>query len=198
MARPREFDETAVLDAAVEHFWLFGYQAASIRELAVSMGITGASLYNAFGDKRALFRIALARYAETNIESRIKRFEGDFTSRKAIEAFFRDVIGYSLKDGNRKGCLLVNSALEFDPDDRETKDVVRDVFIEIEAFFKRTVLAGQESGEIPQTQPAGDLARLLLSALLGIRVLARVRPNRALLDGIVRAALSLLDHQQPA
>jgi TetR/AcrR family transcriptional repressor of nem operon len=197
MARPREFDETAVLDAAVEHFWLFGYQAASIRELAVSMGITGASLYNAFGDKRALFRSVLVRYAETNIENRIRRFEGDFTPRKAIEGFFKDIIGYSLRDKNRKGCLLVNSALEFDPEDAEMKEVVRDVFIEIEAFFKRAVVAGQESGEIPQIQSAGDLARLLLGALLGIRVLARVRPNRALLDGIVRTALSLLDHETP-
>jgi TetR/AcrR family transcriptional regulator, transcriptional repressor for nem operon len=195
MARPREFDETAVLDAAVEHFWLFGYQAASIRELAVSMGITGASLYNAFGDKRALFRIALARYAQINVDDRIKHFEGGFSSRKAIEGFFRDVIGYSLRDKNRKGCLLVNSALELDPEDDEMREVVRDVFIEIEAFFKRAVAAGQETGEIPQIQSAEDLARLLLGALLGIRVLARVRPNRALLDGIVRAALSLLDHE---
>src|ERR1700761_7185139 len=102
MARPRKFDETAVLDAAVEHFWLFGYQAASIRELALSMGIASASLYNAFGDKRALFRIALARYARINVEDRIKHFEGEFASRKAIAGFFREVIGYSLKDKNRK------------------------------------------------------------------------------------------------
>jgi TetR/AcrR family transcriptional repressor of nem operon len=195
MARPREFDETVVLDAAVAHFWRFGYQTASVRELAASMGITGASLYNAFGDKRALFRLVLARYAEVNIEDRIRHFEGDFSSRKAIEGFFRDVIDYSLKDKNRKGCLLVNSALELDPEDAEMKDVVRDVFIEIEGFFKRAVLAGQESGEFPETQSAGDLARLLLGALLGIRVLARVRPSRALLDGTVRAALSLLNHE---
>jgi TetR/AcrR family transcriptional repressor of nem operon len=195
MARPRQFKETAVLDAAVEHFWLFGYQAASIRELAASMGINGASLYNAFGDKRALFRIVLARYVEINIESPIRRVEEEFSSRKAIEGFFRDIVGYSLRDKDQKGCLLVNSALELDPEDAELKEVIKDVLVEIEAFFKRAVVAGQQSGEIPQTQRAADLARFLLSAILGIRVLARVRPERALLDGIVRAAMSSLEHE---
>jgi TetR/AcrR family transcriptional repressor of nem operon len=195
MARPRQFKETAVLDAAVEHFWLFGYQAASIRELAASMGINGASLYNAFGDKRALFRIVLARYVEINIESPIRRVEEEFSSRKAIEGFFRDIVGYSLRDKDQKGCLLVNSALELDSEDAELKEVIKDVLVEIEAFFKRAVVAGQQSGEIPQTQRAADVARFLLSAILGIRVLARVRPERALLDGIVRAAMSSLEHE---
>jgi TetR/AcrR family transcriptional repressor of nem operon len=195
MARPRQFKEAAVLDAAVEHFWLFGYQAASIRELAASMGINGASLYNAFGDKRALFRIVLARYVEINIESPMRRVEEEFSSRKAIEGFFRDIVGYSLRDKNQKGCLLVNSALELDSEDAELKEVIKDVLVEIEAFFKRAVVAGQQSGEIPQTQRAADLARFLLSAILGIRVLARVRPERALLDGIVRAAMSSLEHE---
>jgi TetR/AcrR family transcriptional repressor of nem operon len=195
MARPRQFEEAAVLDAAVEHFWLFGYQAASVRELAASMGITGASLYNAFGDKRALFRIALTRYVETNIEGRMRRFEQRSSSRKAIEAFFKDIVRYSLRDSDRKGCLLVNSALGLDPDDAELKEVVRDVFVEMEAFFERAILAGQQTGEIPRTLSAPDVARLLLSAVLGIRVLARIHPDRPLLHGIVTTALSLLEHE---
>jgi TetR/AcrR family transcriptional repressor of nem operon len=48
MARPREFDEIAVLNAAVQQFWVCGYEATSVRDLASIMGNTGASLYNAF------------------------------------------------------------------------------------------------------------------------------------------------------
>jgi TetR/AcrR family transcriptional regulator, transcriptional repressor for nem operon len=190
MARPREFDEAAALDAAVEHFWLHGYQSTTVRELAAAMGITGASLYNAFGDKRALFKMALARYIETGIEGRVIR-EGQSTV-SAIDAFFKDIVDYSLKDKNRKGCLLVNSALELGDDDTQLKGVVSDVFVEIEAFFRRAITAAQEQGEVSTGLPATDLARLLLGALLGIRVLARVRPNRALLEGIARSALLVL------
>ncbi|MCR4471808.1 TetR/AcrR family transcriptional regulator [Burkholderia sp. SCN-KJ] len=190
MARPREFDEASALDAAVGHFWLHGYQSTSVRELAAAMGITGASLYNAFGDKRALFKMALARYIETSIEGRVIRKH--HSTVRAIDAFFKDVVNYSLKDKDRKGCLLVNSALELGDDGAELKGVVSDVFVEIEVFFKRAIARGQEQGEVSTELPASDLARLLLGALLGIRVLARVRPDRALLEGIVRSALVTL------
>src|SRR5271155_5916307 len=75
MARPREFDEGAVLDAAVLCFWSRGYEATSVRDLVEKTGITAASLYNAFGDKRALYQRALDRYVEESISGRIRRCE---------------------------------------------------------------------------------------------------------------------------
>jgi AcrR family transcriptional regulator len=73
MARPREFDEGAVLDAAVLCFWKQGYEATSVRDLVEHTGITAASLYNAFGDKRELYEKALKHYVEENIADRIRR-----------------------------------------------------------------------------------------------------------------------------
>ena len=61
MARPREFVETTVLEAAMNCFWARGFEQTSVRDLAERMGITGASLYNAFGDKRSLYRQAFIR-----------------------------------------------------------------------------------------------------------------------------------------
>ena len=112
MARPREFDETAVLEAAVQCFWSRGYEATSVRDLAEKMGITGASLYNAFGDKRSLYRCALAYYVRESFGDRVGRFEGNMPPRQAITAFFEEIIERSLDDPQRKGCMLVNSALE--------------------------------------------------------------------------------------
>jgi TetR/AcrR family transcriptional regulator, transcriptional repressor for nem operon len=193
MARPREFDETAVLDAAVYRFWLRGYEATSVRELAQSMGMTGASLYNAFGDKRTLFRRALAHYVERSFGDRVSRFEATLPPKEAIAAFFREIVSRSLSDKERKGCLLVNSALEVAPHDPDFREAIADVLVQVEAFFRRCVMVGQRSGEISKAQSAVDLARLLLATLLGIRVLARSRPERALLEGVVRPALALLE-----
>jgi TetR/AcrR family transcriptional repressor of nem operon len=193
MARPREFDEAAVLDAAVHRFWLRGYEATSVRDLAASMGITGASLYNAFGDKRSLFQRALAHYVEQSFGAREARFESTLPPLGAIGAFFREIIERSLDDDERKGCLLVNSALEVAPHDPEFQQAIAAVLVRIEAFFFRCVSAGQQSGEIAAAQPADDLARMLLGVLLGIRVLARARPERELLEGLIRPALALLD-----
>jgi TetR/AcrR family transcriptional repressor of nem operon len=73
MARPREFDEITAVEAATSCFWRDGYEATSVRDLVARMGITGASLYNAFGDKRSLFRHVLQHYAERSTRERIAR-----------------------------------------------------------------------------------------------------------------------------
>ena len=73
MVRPREFDEATVLEAAMHCFWVNGYGSTSVRDLAKQMGITGASLYNAFGDKRSLYRRALDYYLEQSVRDRIAR-----------------------------------------------------------------------------------------------------------------------------
>ena len=75
MARPREFDETAALDAAVACFWQRGYEATSVQELANKMGISAPSLYNAYGDKHALFVRALERYLDRSMRARIRHLE---------------------------------------------------------------------------------------------------------------------------
>jgi TetR/AcrR family transcriptional regulator, transcriptional repressor for nem operon len=194
MARPREFEEKAVLDAAVQCFWSRGYEATSVRDLAEKMGITGASLYNAFGDKRALYRRALDHYVEPSFGDRIGRFEGKLPPREAIGAFFKEIIERSLSDTERKGCMLVNTALEMAPHDPEFQRVVAEVLVQADGFFQRCAAAGQKNATISPSQAAEDLARLLLSMLLGIRVLARTRPERKLLEGLIRPVFALLDN----
>jgi len=62
----------------------------------------------------------------------------------------------------------------------------------IEVFFRRCVAAGQKDGSIIGTRPADEVAQLLLSVLLGIRVLARCRPQREVLEGAANGALAIL------
>ena len=90
--------------------------------------------------------------------------------------------------------LIVNSALEVSPHDPELRRVIASYLDEIEAFFRRCLERGQGDGTITENVDTGDTARLLLGVVLGIRVAARTRPERALLEGMVRPALTLLDH----
>jgi TetR/AcrR family transcriptional regulator, transcriptional repressor for nem operon len=197
MGRPREFDEPAALDAAMDCFWREGYEATSMRDLAARMGISGASLYNAFGDKRSLFCEVLRRYADRSTRERIARCETTLPPKEAIRAFLGEIIERSV-DGDRRGCLLVNTALEVAPHDRELGAEVAACLGEIEAFFRRAVEAAQGDGSIPPGRDPADLARLLLSVTLGLRVLARANPQRELLEGAARPALALLDWPQTA
>src|SRR6202166_3627556 len=64
LGRPRSFETGKALDAAMKVFWCKGYEGASLSDLTRAMGINRPSLYAAFGDKEALFRKFLDRYAE--------------------------------------------------------------------------------------------------------------------------------------
>jgi TetR/AcrR family transcriptional regulator, transcriptional repressor for nem operon len=193
MARPREFDEAKVLDAATDCFWQDGYEATSIRDLAARMGITGASLYNAFGGKRSLFRAVLQRYVERSTRERIARLESTLPPKQAVRAFLGEIVERSV-DGDRRGCLLVNTALEVAPHDPDFGATVAVRLGEIEAFFRSAIIAAQTDGSVPPDRDPADLARLLLGVTLGLRVLARSKPQRELLEGVVRPALALLDY----
>ena len=63
----------------------------------------------------------------------------------------------------------------------------------MQEFFFRCVSKGQKNRTISKAYSAEDLSKSLLGALLGIRVLARVRPERKLLEGLLRPIFGLLD-----
>ena len=154
------------------------------------MGLGQASVYNAFGDKRTLFTQCLDRYLDANMRARIARVEKTLPPRQAIETFLAEIVERSLE--SRLGCLLANAALEVAPHDAGIAAVVAERMGELEAFFRRCVIAGQRDGSISLDADAADVARLLLATVMGLRVLARGYPKRAVLEGAARQALSML------
>lgn len=189
MARPRAFDEQATQDQIADAFWSNGYAATSTRELAELTGLTVTSLYNAFGDKQALFQRALEHYLETTLKERIQRLEESLPPAEAIAAFFAEVIDRSLSDTRQRGCFLVNSALEATPDSPSLRAAIAAEIDAIRAFFRRCLLAARRSGDVPASISAADASAHLLTVLLGLRVIARVNPERSMMTAAVTAAL---------
>lgn len=192
MARPREFDETAVLNAATDLFWKRGFEATSIRDLADHTGLTTASLYNAYGDKRALYKRVLERYAESALGWCAQCLASQVSGMRAIETFFTTLAQDTAADPDRKGCLVVNAGLESAPHDRQFKEIVDGVLSQLEHLFRDCASRGQVDGSVTRAQSADDLARLLLGTMLGLRVLARTRPEPVLLEGMARATTALI------
>lgn len=88
--------------------------------------------------------------------------------------------------------MPVNSALEIAPHDPKFREVIAGTLDRIERFFFRCIDTGQADGTITAATRAETLARHLLGVLMAVRVLARVRPERALLEGVVAPALAML------
>ena len=59
MARPREFNESDVLGAAIVTFGTHGFNALSVDAVLKELGLNRSSFYKIFGSKHGLFRMAL-------------------------------------------------------------------------------------------------------------------------------------------
>jgi TetR/AcrR family transcriptional repressor of nem operon len=197
VARPKAFDETEALEAAMGCFWEHGYAATSVRDLTERMGIAGPSLYNAFGDKRALFVRALEHYCAVLTRERLERLETTAPPTQRIPLFLGEIVDRSCEDKQRRGCFLINSAIEVAPHDPALAEVVSIHLAEVRAFFIRSLTSAKAAGQIPSSLDTEASANHLMAVLLGIRVLARTGAERSVLESIVSGALTPLGLQTP-
>ncbi len=192
MARPKEFKHDVVLDRAMQAFWSRGYEATSIQHLVDRMGIQRGSLYDTFGDKRALFFAAIDRYDRVVTAKLLAALDEPASGRDAIRRFFRLKVELAMEPGRPRGCLVTNSAAELASRDRGTATKVGAVLTKIEASFNRAVVRAQKAGEIDPTRNARALARFLTSSAQGLSVMAKTFPERAVLEDIVKVTLAAL------
>ena len=190
MPRTKEFEPGEALDAAMQLFWRKGYAATSLRDLLDGMGIGYGSLYNTFGDKHTLFLASLDRFRELRTSWIDEVLEDSGLS--GIEEVFRRTVDGLVSFEPRRGCLLANTAVELGPHDAEVAAKISRYVRHTEAVFERALIRAQEAGEIPADRDPRALARFLVNALHGLRVLARVGTDRAVLEDAVRVALDVL------
>src|SRR5881296_1680862 len=110
MGRPRAFDLEKALDLALRVFWEKGYEGTALSDLTEAMGINRPSLYAAFGNKEALFRKALDRYAD-GPAAYVRHALEEPSARAVVERVFRGTVELLTDPRNPGGCLAVHGAL---------------------------------------------------------------------------------------
>ena len=169
----KDFDVDVAIGRAMKIFWAKGYEATSISDLVAAMQINKGSLYNAFGSKKKLFTRALLNYDRENQQALLSQLEAMDDPVLAIRTLFDSVIAESEADSERKGCLLVNTALELPHHSKDIQDMVTAALKDVEGFFERAIKRAQTRGQVPSTLDASESAKSLLSQMVGLRVLAR-------------------------
>lgn len=192
MGRPREFDEDEVLSAALETFLERGFESTSVEDLTRRTGLQKGSLYGAFGDKRQLFRTALARYQDRALGEMRAALEAGTSPRTSLEEFFAAVVKRS-SERKARGCLCVNTTVELAPHDEEVAHGLAKHRERVEGLFAELVARGQEAGQFGRALDARAVGRYLGALLTGLAVLARSSPGRARLEDVVRVGIGALD-----
>lgn len=188
----KSFDVDEVLDKATRVFWSKGYEATSMSDLLEATGINKGSLYNTFKNKKTLFTQSLLKYDRDVRKESMADFAGMPDPLAAIGLMFDGMVDECNLDSEKKGCFLVNTALDLPNLDPEIADIVKASMLDIEKFFADQIRRGQASGQLSVAIDPDMAAKGLLSSVIAIRVMARGVFDQAGLDAIRHHALSVL------
>src|ERR1700752_3733748 len=154
MARPREFDEDEVVQAARDQFWLHGFNGTSLDDLTVVTGIGRGSLYAAFNDKRDLFLRALDDYATTVMGELLADLrDPERKGRDRVVDHIRSITKVLTADTKGRGCLMAKTAAEMGATDKEVARRVRKWLDGYQRDLADAIRAAQRDGDIA---PDGD------------------------------------------
>lgn len=193
MVRPREFNKEDALRKAMHLFWTKGYEGTSMTDLTETMGISRSSLYETFGDKRDLFLAALNYYQDHNDVRKAGLISDTDSVRQNLKRFLESSIHFALNENLPGGCFITNTATAMGTLDEQIRSIIQSRLKKQEEFFYTLLEQGFQSGEIGPEKDIRALARFYVGLLRGMTVIARVNPERKMLEDIVNIGLQAID-----
>jgi len=189
--RPRAFDETVVLDRAVDLFWRSGYRSTTTRFLETELGVSQSSLYNAFGSKQGLMNAALDRYESMTGEALLTPLEGSERGLEGIGQFFDGLVEWVTGDG-RGGCMIINLMAEEGDADPAVSERTAAYRTRVRNALRASLARAVDAGEA--TPGHVDVrADLLFGEVLGINVAARGGAGTGEVERLAAAARFLIE-----
>lgn len=191
LGRPKEFDRKEALESAMEVFWAKGFADASVRDLLDGMGINRGSMYDTFGDKRALFLAAIDHYRQ---EVAGPLVEGLFAPGSPLENIRKTLCRLAEAAGTKecRGCLITNVTVEIAPHDPEVAKAMKSALTHTEAALRKTLDRAVKEGEISAKADTRALARFLLNTMQGLVVLGKAKLGKQTSSDVIEVAMAAL------
>ena len=192
MPRVEVFDRAQVLEKVKHLFWDKGFHGTSMQDLVDVTGLNRSSLYNSFGNKKALYDLVLKDYqaeSRTFLKGAIADAENPL---EAIELIFKTLIRSIYEDVEGKGCFLMNCTTEMSRSDEDLKNFLVHGSEGMIELFEDIIKEGQISGDINTEQTAKDYALYLYSSFQGIRITGVLITDKTKLNQIVKNTIHIL------
>jgi len=191
MARKLCFDKQACLVKAFEVFARKGYEATSIRDLAEAMGVQLASLYNAYGDKRAMFAQCLSYYIDNMPEPNLSKHP----LKDIRQALKRKAENACTKD-DAPGCFLINSAADLSVSEPELGAIAQEGLRKMERNTAEALKHSKAIGELAKDRNPTELAHYITGVMLSLHFMKRMQRTPKEINGYIKQALATLDNAQ--
>ena len=190
--RHRSFNEEDVLNKATEVFWTKGYESSTTEDLLMAMDINKGSLYNAFGNKKQLFKTVVTHYAAAIFETLKNDIAKSDQPLSVLKGFFRQACDPKDLSAHLKGCFLGNAVSELAGIDAELEAQAIDKLATLERIFKDGLDKAQALAQLPADVDTVTTARYLINVWNGINVTRRMYPDRKQLEPMLKMSLKMI------
>ena len=187
MARIKEFDRDKALESAVGVFREHGFDGTSTEMLVKAMRIGRQSLYDTFGDKWALYRLAVERYASAETEAHIRELRSNGRGIDGISAMMDRVVAEA-----DRACLGVNSICEFGQSRPDLTEVHLAADHRLRQAARECITQAQGAGDLDRSASPDAVIDFLIASIAGIRIAARGGAGPEVLQSLSRLALRAL------
>ena len=190
--RPPKYNPDDALDSAMQVFWSKGLTATSLDDLADAMNMNRPSIYNAFGDKEAIYRKAFARFVD-HLGGQLDRTlfsEPDLD--KALKQFYSSALDTYFSNATPLGCFVTCTATVEAATYPEIRKDLDTVIKRIDEVLEKRLIQAQQAGFLPKGRDPKDLAKLLHATLQSLAVRARSGESKASLKRMYSSAVDLL------
>ncbi|WP_067702058.1 TetR/AcrR family transcriptional regulator [Nocardia jejuensis] len=191
MGRPRNFEADDVVERAMDAFWTHGYANTSPADLAAATGIGKGSLYNTFGSKRQLFDQAFAHYSVRGAELAREFLAEPGGTRERVRDFLRMLVDTDLAQPIRRGCMAVNTAVEFAGQDPDIDRAILEATEGVIAALADRIEQGRRDGDIRADIDPRVYAEYLMTTIGGLRIMAKTF-DAATLHRVIDTTVSTL------
>lgn len=191
MARPKEFDREIALKEAVRTFCDSGFEGTSTDDLLQRMGISRQSMYDTFGDKRALYLEALRHYITERVANKIRILSADASALKGLEAVLKAEALSGAREGT-SGCMGLGAISEFGQSDHEIASLIDTAERTLLSALQHRIEDGKSKREISAGVDARAGAEFVSAILSAIKLAARGGASPQTLRNIAQMAIRSL------
>jgi AcrR family transcriptional regulator len=151
------------------------------------MDIGRQSMYDTFGDKRALFLQALKMYVKESVHSINVELE---RSGPALAAVQNALVVFAERSdlSNLEGCMGLNAICEFGQRDANVTRITRHAGRVQRQTLMRVLTRAKNQGELSPDADLDSMADFFESTLAGIRMAAKAGKTRRALQNIAAVA----------
>src|SRR5579871_5728354 len=174
MVGVRQFDEQEVIAIALDVFWRKGLHDATMQDLAAATGVQRGSLYNAYGDKEAIFVRAFDQYAREFLQS-VEELLAEGSVAERITKFLDSAVVNMTGGSPPRGCLTTRTALNAGIASEAVRERVQDLLARLEQAVGSAIHSAPDGWPVAA---ANRLARVVVTFTRGLAVMERAGYSR--------------------